>query len=110
MTEKVSGRKYGALAVSPCYHPANKPFSFYYKTCRSLLQTTSPKLYLAKYNLGEAKYKLGEAKYNLGEVVCSRLQWVLRLANSSFIALWHKLCHYRRKHRFIKEPYTAAIF
>ena len=38
MTEKVSGRKYGALAVSPCYHPANKPFSFYYKTCRNLLQ------------------------------------------------------------------------
>ena len=54
-------------------HPNTKPKSTYYKTCRNLLPTTPPKLYLAKYKLGEAKYKLGEAKYKLGEAICIRL-------------------------------------
>ena len=67
----------------------------YFKTFRSLLQTTSPNLYLAKYKLGEAKYKLGEAKYKLGEakyklylVEGSRLLTVLCRTDNSFVSYW----------------------
>ena len=40
----------------------SKPVEANYQTRRSLLTTASPKLYLAKYKLGEAKYKLYLAK------------------------------------------------
>lgn len=39
------------------------------KVIRSYIETTSPKLYLAKYRLDLAKYRLDLAKYNLSEVV-----------------------------------------
>ena len=56
------------------------------KTQFSLIQNTSPNLYLAKYKLYLAKYKPYLAKYRLGEVLCSLIKAVLLFTKSRFIA------------------------
>ena len=65
--------------------PIANPVYAYFKTYISLLQTTSPNLYLAKYKLGEAKYKLGEAKYKLYLVEGNGLLAVLCRTDNSFV-------------------------